>query len=213
MSSVIPSERRRDAARSPADALVVFLHGLGADGSDLLPLADAFSVRLPRARFAAPDAPHLWGGTGPGREWFPIRSFAALEVFSGTRRAWPSLRTLIADERRSGERLVLAGFSQGAMMALYGVSRRDLGVDAVVSFAGCLLYAGGSGAGGFGAAPALLLHGEDDGVVPYSCLGLSAWNLRRVGHEVETVSESGLGHGISQAQLERASEFLVEVLG
>ena len=120
----------------------MLLHGLGADGNDLIRCQTLRPV-LPRARFLPPDAPHPWGGTGPGCEWFAIRTFAALEIVRGTKSAWPPLRQFLLEQRAlyAPKHLVLLGFSQGAMMALYAASQRDVPLSAVVSFAGCLLLA------------------------------------------------------------------------
>ncbi|MEO8531948.1 MAG: phospholipase, partial [Deltaproteobacteria bacterium] len=64
----------KDSRKGPdkADALVVFLHGYGADGADLLGIADVLQPVFPKVAFRAPDAPEPCIGNPMGRQWFPI---------------------------------------------------------------------------------------------------------------------------------------------
>ena len=64
--------RRPPAAGGKASNLVVFLHGYGADGKDLIDLANPFSMAMPNASFISPDAPHPCAMSPSGRQWFPI---------------------------------------------------------------------------------------------------------------------------------------------
>ncbi|MCS5603709.1 MAG: phospholipase, partial [Paracoccus sp.] len=114
-----------------ADAVVVFLHGYGADGADLLGLADPLSPHLPGTAFHAPDAPERSINNPMGYQWFPIpwldgsteaqaqaamgRSITALNAF---------LDRVLADEGLEAERMIVIGFSQGTMMALHVLPRR-----------------------------------------------------------------------------------------
>ena len=59
------------------DSLVVFLHGVGASGADLAPLAEPLSAFLPSAAFVAPDAPARFDGGGPARQWFSVSGVTA----------------------------------------------------------------------------------------------------------------------------------------
>ena len=63
---------RAGAEKGQAVGMVVFLHGYGADGNDLLGLADPMAPHLPGVAFAAPDAPERCAGGGFGYQWFPI---------------------------------------------------------------------------------------------------------------------------------------------
>ncbi len=56
----------------PARQLVVFLHGYGADGNDLIEIGKAWQSLLPQAAFVSPHAPHPCGQAPMGREWFPL---------------------------------------------------------------------------------------------------------------------------------------------
>ena len=62
----------RPAASGTADSLVVFLHGYGADGADLIGLAEPLAPHLPNTRFLAPNAPQRCVNNPFGYQWFPI---------------------------------------------------------------------------------------------------------------------------------------------
>ena len=135
MTRVLKSERKGPASGDTRSA-VVFVHGYGANGADLLGLADPLSEHLPDTLFVAPDAPETIPGMPFGFQWFPIPwidgsseeesergMIAAVEDLNAF------LDALMVDEDLLPEQVVLFGFSQGTMMSLHVAPRRD-----------CLLY-------------------------------------------------------------------------
>ena len=88
--------RRPPAAGGISNKLVVFLHGYGADGKDLIDLANPFSMAMPNATFISPDAPHPCTMSPSGREWFPID-----QIPTGAIKASENLISLIQDEAKS----------------------------------------------------------------------------------------------------------------
>ena len=155
------TEPLQSARRGPekAGSVVVFLHGYGADGTDLLGLSEPLAPHLPTTAFYAPDAPEPSRNNPMGFQWFPIpwldgssevdarismgQSVTALNEF---------LDTVLAAEELTPDRMVLVGFSQGTMMALHVAPRRDVAVAGVVGFSGRLLTPRGPGGGGAGQA-------------------------------------------------------------
>ena len=107
----------------PARHLVVLLHGLGADGSDLIDLAPHWAAAAPHARFVAPNAPFPCDMAPYGRQWYSLQDRSPPVILAGAERAAPALNAFIDAELRSlgltPDRLVLMGFSQGTMMALH----------------------------------------------------------------------------------------------
>src|SRR6187401_1902434 len=106
-----------------ADALVVLLHGYGANGDDLIALADEWRARLPGAVFVAPNAPEAIPGMPGSLQWFPLTLRDPTEYWRGAVAARPAVDRFLDAEltryRPSPGRLVLVGFSQGTMMALH----------------------------------------------------------------------------------------------
>jgi phospholipase/carboxylesterase len=192
-------------------SLVMFLHGYGADGSDLIALADVFARDLPDTLFLAPDAP----GTTPmgGREWFPLTMRDPTEYKRGVAAAAPALSAYIdAELARYGlgdDRLALVGFSQGTMMALAVGYTRRAPLAAVVGFSGLCAEAEPHD---LHPAPTLLVHGTDDEVLPAGLTLAAAQALGGAGVPVEWHFRPGLGHGIDGDGLKMASDHLARHL-
>src|SRR6185436_9900048 len=104
-------------------ALVVLLHGYGANGDDLIGLAEGWRSTLRSAAFVAPNAPDTIPGMHGGLQWFPLTMRDAGEYWRGVAGARPALDRFLNRElsryKLPLHRLVLVGFSQGTMMALH----------------------------------------------------------------------------------------------
>src|ERR1700748_3240215 len=194
-------------ARGPATHLVVLVHGYGADGQDLIGLAQHWQSLLPTVAFAAPNAPTRIPG-GPGYQWFPISRIDPHEMRKGVEVAGPALdEYLDAELARLGlppERLALAGFSQGTMLSLHLGLRRRVRPAAIVGFSGLLAGAGPPG----DIPPTLLTHGDSDQVIPPQAMFLAASQLGLAGAGVQWHLAPGMGHGIDPDGLMMAGEFL-----
>lgn len=208
----------RAAVSGKADALVVFLHGYGADGADLLGLADVLGPHLPGAAFAAPDAPEACRG-GYGRQWFPIpwldgsseaAAAAGLAAASDDLNAY--LDQQLAAHSLSADRLCLIGFSQGAMMAMHVAPRRAQAMAGVVAISGRLLEAERLDEVTC-KPPILLIHGDADEVVPFGNMAYAGQMLTKAGFDTFGHVMTGTGHGIAPDGLQAALGFLAERLG
>ena len=187
-------------AEGPAQQLVVLLHGLGADGADLIDLGPGWAPALPHAVFVAPHAPEPYVEAGFGRQWFALwdRSDAARAAGADVAREWLD-RFIDAELLRQGvSDYAIMGFSQGAMMALHVGLRREIAPKAILAFSGALL-APERLAESRNQAPVLLVHGEADEVVPPSLSRAAAKALLQHGVPVQTQFSQGLGHGIDEA--------------
>jgi phospholipase/carboxylesterase len=211
---------RKGAAQGQATGLVMFLHGYGADGSDLLGLADVLGPHLPGVAFVAPDAPERCIGGGFGFQWFPIpwldgSSEAAAEA--GLIGAAADLNGFIdaqlADAGLGPENLVLIGFSQGAMMSLHVAPRRPAAVAGVVAISGRLLRPEVLAADAVVKPPVLLIHGDQDPVVPFSDMAKAGDALVAAGFPTYGHVMQGTGHGIAPDGLGVALQFIKERLG
>jgi phospholipase/carboxylesterase len=194
-------------ARGPASHLVVLVHGYGADGQDLLGLANHWQGLLPSVAFAAPNAPTRIPG-GSGYQWFPNSRIDPHEMQKGVEAAGPALdEYLDAELARLGlppERLALAGFSQGTMLSLHLGLRRKVRLAAIVGFSG--LLAGPPPDSDI--PPILLTHGDSDTVIPPQAMFLAATQLGLAGAAVQWHLARGMGHGIDPEGLEIAGQFL-----
>src|SRR3954462_4837514 len=127
--------------RGPATHLVVLVHGYGADGQDLIGLAQHWQELLPTVAFAAPNAPSRIPG-GPGYQWFPISRIDPHEMQKGVEAAGPALDAYLDAELARldlpPERLALAGFSQGTMLSLHVGLGGRVRPAAIVGFSGLL---------------------------------------------------------------------------
>ena len=194
-----------------ADALVVLLHGYGANGDDLIALADGWRERLPGAAFVAPNAADPIPGMPGSLQWFPLTMRDPSEYWRGVVAARPALDRFLDAEltryRLDANRLVLVGFSQGTMMALHTGLRRAAAPAAIVGFSG--LLAGPEHLGeALGRPPILLVHGEMDELIPVDMLHLAREHLAKAGQLVEWHVREGLGHGIDPAGQHLAGHFI-----
>jgi phospholipase/carboxylesterase len=196
--------------------LVILLHGLGADGSDLIELAPMWANLLPDARFVSPNAPFPCDMAPVGRQWFSLQSQSEETLLAGIRMAWPILDAFIDKElERSGladRDLALVGFSQGTMMALFTAPRRTQRCAAVLGYSGMLIGAAELVREVVSRPPVLLVHGTADPIVPFPALAAAVEGLEAAGLSVEHHARPGLGHGIDPTGLELGGRFLEDWL-
>jgi phospholipase/carboxylesterase len=205
-----------------AKQLVVILHGYGADGTDLIELGRQWSQILPDAAFVAPHAPDLLPGAGGGRQWFPLTFRDPHERWRGVNAAAPSLDAFLdAELERHGlpaSRLALVGFSQGAMMALHLGLRRQPAVAGIVGLSGLLVLEEGKGPDSLkGQArakpPVLLVHGDQDDVIPIDALFLGTDALAAAEIPCQWHLSAGVGHGVDPGALAHGGLFLRQAFG
>ncbi|MFN0043326.1 MAG: alpha/beta hydrolase [Alphaproteobacteria bacterium] len=204
------------AAQGAPDSIVVFLHGYGADGDDLIALAPHLARALPRTLFISPHAPFACE-MGFGRQWFSFEDRWPQAILAGAdtaaRLIGEFLDALLARTGLADSRLALVGFSQGTMMALHAAPRRVQACAAIVGFSGRLLDDGTFAAAVRSRPPVLLVHGEADGVVPVAALDEAVVGLKAAGIAVEAQRRPGLEHSIDQEGMAGAALFLRTHLG
>jgi phospholipase/carboxylesterase len=200
-----------------AGQLVVFLHGYGADGNDLIDLGRAWQDSLPQAAFVSPHAPEPCGQAPVGRQWFPLTFRDPNERWVGVNQAAPLLERFLAAElarhRLPPSALALVGFSQGTMMALHVGLRRAAAAAAIVGYSGLLVAPPDGNVEALAASiksrpPVLLVHGDRDDLIPPAALFQTAQGLAALGVPVEWHLCAGLGHGIDAEGLRQGGEFL-----
>ncbi len=204
---------RREPIGQPATSLVVLLHGYGADGNDLIMLADTWRRHLPGTAFVAPNAPEPlpWGDHG-GRQWFALEAHDPVECLQGADRARPALDAFLDHELAarglSTSHLALVGFSQGTMVALHVGLRRPEPPAAIVGFSGVVAGAERLAGDITCRPPVLLIHGAQDNVIPAQACPYTQQVLAGVGIDVVAEVRPGLGHAIDGQGMAQAAIFL-----
>lgn len=203
------------ASRAPSH-LVVLLHGVGASADGFHELARRLALALPGVDLLTPDGLHPFDQARQGRQWFSIAGVtednrpARVRVAAAEIDAWID-REL---ERRSlaRDRLVLVGFSQGAIVASWLSVHRSPPPAAVVMLSGRVADDAPPVPGSV-ETPVLVLHGEADRVMPIAVVAPGAQRLEAWGARVTTRTYAGLGHEVSPAELDDVAAFLRSTLG
>ena len=217
MAGELDGPRLEPRAGGAAKQLVVFLHGYGADGNDLIEIGRAWQTLLPNAAFVSPHAPEPCGQAPSGRQWFNLTFRDPNERWTGVNAAAPVLQRFLDAElaRRQlpPSALALVGFSQGTMMALHVGLRRATAPKAIVGYSGLLAMPENTDPDSFAAEikskpPVLLIHGAEDDLIPAPALFHAAQGLAALEVPVEWHLSPGIGHGIDQEGLRQGGEFL-----
>ncbi len=197
--------------------LVVFLHGYGADGNDLIELGRVWQQLLPQAAFVSPHAPEPCGQAPVGRQWFALTFRDPNERWVGANKAAPLLERFLdaelARHQLPPSALALVGFSQGTMMALHVGLRRAVPPAVIVGYSGLLVLPPDGNPETLAAdirsrPPVLLVHGDQDELIPVQALFQGTQALAAMGVPVEWHVSAGVGHGIDQEGLRHGGEFL-----
>jgi phospholipase/carboxylesterase len=199
------------AAGGAPRQLVVFLHGYGADGNDLIGLGREWARELPHAAFVSPNAPEPCGMAPMGRQWFDLSLGDMTIIAEGVKRAAPALESFLdaelARHNLPGNALSLVGFSQGTMMALAVGLARKPAPAAIVGYSGALTTVEALPEPGAGPA-ILLVHGDIDEVIPVDAMHMAREILAQAGLPVEWHVAQGIGHGIDGEGLRLGGAFL-----
>lgn len=206
---------RGPASGGAAKQLVVLLHGVGANGDDLFGLTPMLAQALPDAAFAAPNAPQDYDMAPVGYQWFSLADRRPAILLGGIQATRPLLNTFLDAQLEAHglppSALALIGFSQGTMMALYTAPRRAHAMAGVVGFSGALLGGENLAEESTSRPPIVLIHGENDPVVPPMALEHARMSLGRAGFDVAAYMRPALGHAIDPGGLQIATAFLRRV--
>lgn len=192
--------------------VVILLHGLGADGDDLIGLAPYFAEVLPDAEFLSPHAPYPCDMAPFGRQWFSLQDRHPEALLAGLETVRPVfdayLDAVLESRGLSEGDVALVGFSQGTMLSLHAALRRPAPVAALVGFSGLLAAPDRLLSEIVSRPPVLLVHGEEDPVVDFGFMDLAGRALAALGVPVEALARPGLGHSIDDEGLARGIEFV-----
>jgi phospholipase/carboxylesterase len=219
---------RLEAKSGRAKQLVVFLHGYGADGNDLIALGQQWRALLPDAAFISPHAPERSPASPMGRQWFALSNRSpedprgAEDRWKGAVAARPAIDAFLDEELSrlslDESRLALVGFSQGAMMAMHVGLRRPRAPAAIVSYSGLLIGAEhlseAKARNARGETPPIFLaHGDQDAMIPLEAMFLAANDLAAADFPCQWHLSIGIAHGIDAGALRHGGLFLAKGFG
>jgi phospholipase/carboxylesterase len=214
--AMIDGPRIPPAGGGAPRSLIVFLHGYGADGNDLIGLGREWSRALPGTAFVSPNAPELCPGTPMGRQWFPLTMRDPREFPRGVMHARPGLDAFLdAELQRLGldeTACALVGFSQGTMLALHIGPQRKRQLAGIVGYSGLLADPEALKRGPVHKPPVFLIHGDQDDLIPVAAVFSAAAGLAAAEIPVEWHISQGIPHGIGPDGLELGLAFLKRVL-
>jgi len=202
----------RPLSGSQAKQLVIFCHGYGADGNDLIGLANYFQQILPDAYFISPNAPESCPMNPMGYQWFDFTSNDPDLIWKKVNDAGEILNNFIDNKLNelnlSDKDLSLVGFSQGTMMSLHVGLRRSAAMSSIVGFSGRLIREDTLSDDMKSKPPIYLIHGDQDPMVPYSDTINAAKILKDLDVDVQSHISPNTPHSIAQDGLEIAIKFL-----
>ena len=197
--------------------LVIFLHGLGSNGDDLISLSDEMQDALPDTHFISPNAPFRFDMAPFGYQWFSLADRNPARILSEMKIAAVPLNHFIdaqmARFKLHAHQVALVGFSQGSMMSLYTAIRRPHPLAGIVAFSGMLRGEESTAQEITARPPVCLIHGEMDEVVPFAAMAATETALRAAKVPVSAHARPRLGHGIDMEGIDIATRFLATQLG
>ena len=197
---------------SKAKQLVIFCHGYGADGNDLIGLANYFQQILPDAYFISPNAPESCPMNPMGYQWFDFTSNDPDLIWKKVNDAGEILNNFIDNKLNElnllDKDLSLVGFSQGTMMSLHVGLRRNATMSSIVGFSGRLIREDTLSDEMKSKPPVYLIHGDQDPMVPYNDTINAAKILKDLDVDVQSHISPNTPHSIAQDGLEIAIKFL-----
>ena len=215
MSKILTGPVRKSKSGN-TNEITIFFHGYGADGNDLISLSDAFSKILPSSDFYSPNASEKCEMGGLGYQWFPIRQNndgsldlnAEKEILNSVNLINNYIDNIEDISGIKSSKFNLIGFSQGTMMILETLLSRNKKFKSIIGFSGGFISGIKNIIKDNLSTPILLIHGDDDQVVPMQMTNIAQKNLTNMGFNVDKYFCEGLGHGISLDGLKKATEFL-----
>lgn len=200
----------------PPREIILFLHGLASNGDFLHALGPRLQACFPRALIAAPNAPMGFPGVDHAYQWWRFDGLGPRSLAAGVKDAAPALQryidALLAASGLSEERLVLAGFSQGAMLAVHAAITRPRTVAGVVAYSGMLAHRALPWRAFGRKPPILLVHGGADAIIQPAAHEDAAARLSGYGCAVQPHLRRELGHAVDRVGFATGVRFIRQVL-
>jgi phospholipase/carboxylesterase len=201
-------------------ASVIWLHGLGADGNDFVPVVKM--LNLPHVRFILPHAAYKKVTANNGyemRAWYDVFGFApgSREDVAGVGESQAYIESLISKEVARGipaKRIVLAGFSQGGAVVLHTALRHHQALAGVLALSTYLPLKASLAlekSKHNQSIPIFMAHGTSDNVIPLSTCRVS-FEVLQTQHYNISWHEYPMAHSVNQEEINDIRAFLLQVL-
>ncbi|WOF73663.1 dienelactone hydrolase family protein [Parvibaculaceae bacterium PLY_AMNH_Bact1] len=210
---------RREALSGDPKWLVVFLHGLGSNGADLMTFAEYWAKSMPDVAFSAPSAPTPCPDAPPtsdhpgGFQWIPKLPSGHPLLFPEVENAADDLQPILDQELAAvgltPDRLALVGFSQGTLMALHAGLRRAVAPAALLGYAGGLVGRDRLANEITCKPPVMLINGDADPMVPAAAQAPALEALQAAGVVAAGQIMPGLDHSVNADALVLGARFLL----
>lgn len=201
--------------RYPTSA-VIFLHGYGSNGRDLISIGDEWAPHCPATVFISPDAPQQCEQTPIGRQWFSLNEYTREAMEREIEHYWKNLSNyidaVIDEYTLTEDQIILVGFSQGTMMALYTALLRDNACAGVLGYSGRLLSEEKLMQSPHKTMPIQLIHGTSDMVVSVDEWDNAMALFKSHKFNITGHTSNGLGHGINTQGIESGLFFIKDYL-
>lgn len=185
--------------------LTIFLHGVGADGQDLLSLATEMGQHFPDMHFISPNAPFPFENAYFGYQWFSLKDTSTSSLAQGLNEAMPHLNKFIDHQLKrfnlDESKLIVIGFSQGTMIALHTLLRRPKPVALIIGLSGTLVDDGSLATEIQSRPDVLLMHGDKDQIIPLNYLKVTYSKLTALGLVVGKKIYPKMSHSIIPTEI------------
>ena len=197
------------------EKIVIFLHGYGSNGEDLITIGSRWSQEVPNTIFYSPNAPFLCPASPEGFEWFKLFERTEEEIKKGLEEAGPYLYNFINEvlgkHKLESKDLLIVGFSQGTIMSLYHLNKKKNSCAGIIGYSGYLFENKNFTNEVKSKFPVFLYHGKNDEVINSDASEIAAKRLSELGFEVTLLIQNNLGHGIDENGLDQGKEFIKKV--
>ena len=199
-----------------AKSAVIFLHGYGANGDDLIEIGKEWSKSLPDTVFLSPNAPFKCSFSDNSYQWFELTSIAPEKIIDGLNKAGPFLNNYInfvaKEYQIKNDKIIFTTFSQGTMMALYHLCKRKEKCAGIMGFSGLLCENQNFDMEVKSKFPIRLYHGFNDEVILSEYCVKAFDKFKSLGFDIDYKIKKDLGHGIDIEGLIYGKDFIEKIL-
>ncbi|MEL0246589.1 MAG: dienelactone hydrolase family protein [Alphaproteobacteria bacterium] len=191
---------------------VIFLHGYGANSNDLIGIANLWIESLPNTIFLSPNAPFECDFSSNAYQWFELTSISPDSIGDGLKKAGPYLNDYIDHVSNTfkveEKNIFFVGFSQGTMMALYHLCKRENRCAGLLGYSGLLFENENFKSEIKSKFPIKLYHGKKDELINYQNSIEASKKLKKFGFDIDYSLSDDLGHGIDDKGIQLGLNFI-----